>query len=64
MFDVVVKSIAVADAFESENGSRLESFNKVRVRRSKSAIIWVVKKDPNAPAANSGTVIMQFPNLD
>src|SRR5262245_35708911 len=26
--------------------------------------ICVVRKDPNASAANSGTVIMQFPNLE
>ena len=40
MFDVMVKCIAVADAFESETGRRLESFNKVCVRRSKSAISY------------------------
>ena len=63
MFDVVIKSIAVTDALQSETGCRLETSNKVCVRRSKSATHMVARKDPNASAANSGTVIMQFPTL-
>ena len=38
MFDVVIKSIAVTDALKSETRCRLDTFNKVRMRRSKSAI--------------------------
>ena len=37
MFDIVIKSIAVTDALESETGCRLETSNKACARRSKSA---------------------------
>jgi hypothetical protein len=64
MFDVVIYGIAVTDAFESETGCRLKTLNEVCSVDPNPRLRCVARRDPNASAANSGTVITQFPNLE
>jgi hypothetical protein len=64
MFDVVTYGIAVTDAFESETGCRLKILNEVSSVDPNPRLRCVARTDPNSSAANSGTVITQFPNLE
>jgi hypothetical protein len=58
---LVVESIAIADTLESEPGNRWNNFCQMRLLTKNLRLKCVERKDPNASAANSGTVIMRSP---
>jgi hypothetical protein len=57
MLDVVVESIAIPDAFKRQAGGERDEFKRTCEDPNRS-FISAARKEPRAPAASSGSVIM------
>ena len=61
MFDVVVERVAVADALKGKSGSCWNEFVSGAWVEPNLPLICSARKEPNAFAANLGTVIKERP---
>jgi hypothetical protein len=61
MFDVMVESVAVANTLKRKSGGRRNKLSELCIGRTKPGSQLLARKEPNAFAANSGTVIKGHP---
>jgi hypothetical protein len=61
MFDVVVERVAIADALKGKSSGRWNELGQVCVGQTNLPLICLARNEPNAFAANSGTVIKERP---